>query len=187
MARFSPLFLPSHITNLPQGYGQRLFFFDDTIEVTSLKHMVKVIDFIDLEEIDNDDAKIRIIAQSVLGDVKTWLRNLTPNSVSNPQNLSNFLLVKWEERKNPLQVVAEYEALRRCPNEYVQYFTTRFKNIYNLIANDIKLPPGLTLLHYLDAFDLDMAYQLREISLTIIEEMQRNGVWRKISRLRSKQ
>jgi hypothetical protein len=123
MERFGPLILPSQLTALPQGYGQRLPLFDGTTEVTYLQHMVKVTDFIDLEEIDNDDANMRVIAQSFSGDVKTWFRNLTPNSVANPQELTDLFLSKWEEKKNPLQILVEYDALRRHPNESVQDFT----------------------------------------------------------------
>ena len=34
------------------------------------------------------------------------------------------------------------------------------------------MPPGLALLHYSDAFDPEMAFQLRERSTTTLEEMQ---------------
>jgi hypothetical protein len=120
--------------------------------------MLKVTDFIDLEEIDNDDAKMRVIAESFSGDVKTWFHNLAPNSITNPQQLADLLFSKWEEKKNPLQILVEYDALRRNPNESVQDFTARFNKIYNSIPNDIKPPPGLDLLHYMNAFDPNMDY-----------------------------
>ena len=78
---------------------------------------------------------------------------------------------KWEEKKNPLQILAEYNALKMNPNEFVQYFTTRFNKIYDSIPENIKPPPGLALLHYLDGFDLDMAYQLRERNTSTLEQM----------------
>lgn len=40
----------------------------------------------------------------------------------------------------------------------------------------MKPPPSLALLHYLDSFDLDMAYQLRERHLATVAEMKRNVV-----------
>lgn len=58
----------------------------------------------------------------------------------------------------------------------MQDFRTRFNNVYNSILNDMKSPPGLSLLHYSDAFDQDMAYQLRERDLATLEEMKRNVV-----------
>ena len=64
MAIFSPLVLPPALTNLPQGYGQRLPLFDSTMEVSAQQYVVKIIGFIELEEIDNDDAKMHVITQS---------------------------------------------------------------------------------------------------------------------------
>ena len=72
MARFAPLVLLGQLAPLPQGYGQRLPLFDENYETISKKHLVKFTDFIDLEKIDSNDAKMRIITQSFSRDVKTW-------------------------------------------------------------------------------------------------------------------
>jgi len=86
----------------------------------------------------------------------------------------DLFLAKWEEKKNPLQILAEYNALKRNTNEFVQDCTARFNLIYNSILDNIKPPPGLALLHYPDDFDPDMAYQLRKRIHSTLEEMQRN-------------
>ena len=39
---------------------------------------------------------------------------------------------------------------------------------------DIKLPPSLSLLHYLNAFDPEMEFHLRERNTTTLEEMKNN-------------
>jgi len=36
---------------------------------------------------------------------------------------------------------------------------------------NIRPPPGSALLHYLDAFDLEMEFQVRERNLATLEEM----------------
>jgi len=48
--------------------------------------------------------------------------------------------------------------------------------VYNSIPDDMKPPPILAFLHYPDAFDPYMAYQLRERSPATLEDMQKNGV-----------
>jgi len=40
----------------------------------------------------------------------------------------------------------------------------------------IKPPPGLALIRFLDGFNVDMAYQLRETNAATLEEMKRNVV-----------
>ena len=82
MTRFAPLILPAQLNDLPQGYGQRLPLFDENSPKTTKKDIFKVTDFIDLEEVDVDNAKMRIKAQSFSGDVKTCFRSLTANSIA---------------------------------------------------------------------------------------------------------
>jgi hypothetical protein len=95
---------------------------------------------------------MHIIAQSFSGDVKKWFCSLPVGSVVDSRQLTNLFLERWEEKKNPLQILAEYNALKRNTNESVQDFTIRFNKIYNSIPDDIKPPPGLALLHYPDVF-----------------------------------
>jgi len=72
MARLAPLLFPTELTALPQNYGQRLPLFDGSAEITTQQHVDKLIVFIDLEEIDEENAKMRIIAESFSEDVKKW-------------------------------------------------------------------------------------------------------------------
>ena len=97
------------LTNLPQNYGKRLALFYGTIEVTARQKIDKITYFRYLEEVDNDDVKMRIIAQSFLGEVKKWFKAMAPGSVQNSQQLIYLFLVKWEERKNHVQILVEYK------------------------------------------------------------------------------
>jgi len=81
VAQFSPLLLLGQLASLPQNYGQRLPLFYGTSDITTKKHVDKLIDFIDLEEVDEEDG-IRIIAQSFFVDVKKWLQSLENNSIN---------------------------------------------------------------------------------------------------------
>ena len=74
MAIFAPLILPGQLHALPQGYGQRFPLIDENSSITAKQHIVKVIDFIDMEEVDEDDAKMRIIVHIFSGEVKVWFR-----------------------------------------------------------------------------------------------------------------
>jgi len=48
--------------------------------------------------------------------------------------------------------------------------------VYNSILDDTKPPPSLTLPHYHNSFDLEMAYHLKERDPATLEEMLRNAV-----------
>lgn len=76
-------------------------------------------------------------------------------------------------KKNPLQILYEYENIKQNVSEPVQDYCIRFNSIYNAIPDHIEPPMGLTLIKLSDGFDHDMAYQLRERDLATLEDMQK--------------
>ena len=78
--------------------------------------------------------------------------------------------------KEPLSILSEYDNIKRNVGESVQDYCIRFNTIYNAILADIKPPRGFALIKFLDGFDPDMAYQLRERSLATLEDMQKIAV-----------
>ena len=58
----------------------------------------------------------------------------------------------------------------------MQQFSSKFNQVYNSMPVEIKPPPRLSLLHYPDAFDPEMEFQLRERSTTTLKEMQYSAI-----------
>ena len=79
-------------------------------------------------------------------------------------------------KKNPLQILAEYEQIKRNARESVQDYCVRFNAVYNEIPDHLKTPVGLAMMKFLDGFDADMAYQLREREPATMEDMQKIAV-----------
>ena len=61
-ARFSPLALPMVLHDLPSNYAQRISLYDGEGNVTTKYHVGKFNDFVDLEEVDYEDVKMRLFA-----------------------------------------------------------------------------------------------------------------------------
>ena len=64
-------------------------------------------------EIKDETIKMRIIAQSLGGEVKKWFKGLNPNSINDLPSLHQDFTKKWETKSNPLQILAEYNSLKR--------------------------------------------------------------------------
>jgi hypothetical protein len=67
--RFSPLSLPSQLHDLPRNYNQRIKLYDVEENVSAQKYLDWFNDFVDLEEVDYEDAKMKLFAQSLVGEV----------------------------------------------------------------------------------------------------------------------
>ena len=79
--RFYPLDFRVVLHDLPQNYPQRISLFDGEGNFTSRKHMDMFEDFIDLEEVDYDDDKMRLFSQSLSGEAKRWFKDLPARSI----------------------------------------------------------------------------------------------------------
>ena len=62
--RYAPLVLPTQLHDLPRAYSQRIRTFGAEGDITARQHLDKFNDFCDLEEVDYEDAKMRLFAQS---------------------------------------------------------------------------------------------------------------------------
>jgi hypothetical protein len=62
-ARFAPLVLPAQLHDFPQNYSQRIKLYDAEGNASAQKHLDWFNDFVDLEEVDHADAKMRLFMQ----------------------------------------------------------------------------------------------------------------------------
>jgi len=117
-------------------------------------------DFFDLHEVDAKNVSMRLFVQSFGGEVRKWFRALPARSINTFPVLHRQFLDRWEVKKNPLQILSEYENIKRNVGESVQDYCVRFNIVYNAIPDDIKPSMGLALIKFPDSFDADMVYQL---------------------------
>ena len=127
-------------------------------------------------EIDDTTVKMRIFAQSLGGDVKKWFKGLPPGSINVLPALYQTFINKWETKANPRRLLAEYMSLKRNVGESVHDYSMRFNIIYNALPPHMKPPQGMALVKYLEGFDADMAYQLRDKEYNTLEDMQKGAV-----------
>ena len=133
-------------------------------------------DYIDLQEVDEADVQMRLFVESLIGDFKRQFKTLRAVSIVDISTFHQTFLNRWEVKKNPLQILSEYENIKRNQGETVQDYCIRFNNLYNAISADINPPQGLALIKFLDGFDVDMSYQLRERNSSTLEYMKKSAV-----------
>ena len=103
--RCGPLALPVDLNPMPNNYNQRIKQFGAEGDFIAQQHVDWFQDFVDLEEVDEEDVKMRLFAQSLKGEVKKWFKALTPRSIVNSRIFEQMLLDRWEEKKNYVQML----------------------------------------------------------------------------------
>jgi len=176
-ARFAPLALPQNLHDMPTDYQSKIPTFDGTPQsVSAQQHIDKMANFCDLYEIDEEDVTMRLFVQTFGGEVRKWFRGLTARSIPTLDELQRQFLYRWEIKKDPLQINAEYKNLKRNHGESVQDYIIRFNTVYNAIPNDLRPSRKSALLKFPDGFDLEMAYSLRDRDPPTLEDMKKIAV-----------
>lgn len=112
-ACFSPLVLPQNLEDMLVDYQRKIPLFDGTPHgVTAQQHVDKMMDFFDLHEINAENITMRIFVQTFGGEERKWLRALLAASITTLANLQRQFLDRWEVKKNPLQILSEYEHIK---------------------------------------------------------------------------
>ena len=119
-------------------------------------------DFIDLEEVDHDDAKMRLFSQILSRDAKQCFKDLPTRSIPTFDAFQTLFLDRWEAKKSHLQILSQYNNSKKDNFESVHEFSSRFMRVYNYIPVDIKPFVGAAKLNYVDAFESDFELLLRE-------------------------
>jgi len=170
--RYAPLQLPANPRAMPPDYQTKISYFDGTGTYTARKHTKKMQDYFENYEIDDDGVRMKIFVQSLTGDVRPWFRSLQANSIADPEALYQAFINRWEKKKDPLHILAEYNTIKRGSQETVLDYCARFNNVYNAIPQNLRPPPDLALYTFPNGFDADTSYQLRERDPQTLAEMQ---------------
>lgn len=111
--------------------------------------------------------------QTFEGEVRKWFRSLGARSVPTLAELHKQFLDRWEIIKDPLQINAEYNNIKRNHGESVQDYFIIFNTVYNAIPDDLRPSRKPSLLKFPDGFDPKMAYSLRDRDPPTLEDMQK--------------
>ena len=127
-----------------------------------------------------------MFAQGLLGEVNKWFRSLPVDSILDFQHFERMFLGRWEEKKNIVQLLTQYNQLRRGNDETVNNFSDTFNRIYSSFPSQCKPPEGMEKLHYVEGFDDYFALLLRERRSTSLAEMMDDAIEVEVNLMASK-
>jgi hypothetical protein len=111
--RYGPLILVSPLHNMPHEYQTRIHQSDGSGSLNSQKHVDKMNDLFDLQELYEAYVQMRLFAQILTSDVKKRFKELLVASIVDIIAFHQSFLSRWEVKKNPLQILFESESIKR--------------------------------------------------------------------------
>ena len=123
-AWFDPLALPDVVHDLPQNYAQKIPFYDGDGNFTTTQHVDTFDDYADFEVVDEDDIKMSLFVLSLLGEANKWFRDLPARSIATFEAFQTSFLERWDDKKSPLQVLSQYNNLKKGGFESFHEFSS---------------------------------------------------------------
>ena len=118
--------------------------------------------------------------------MKKWFKALTLGSIGNYRVFEQMFLDRWEEKKNYVQMLTQYNQLKRGNDETIKSFSSRFNMIYNSLPIQCKPLEEMEKLHYAEAFDDEFELFLRERRSATLEDMMNDAIEVEINMMSSK-
>ena len=111
--RFAALRLIVALHDLPLGYSHRLKQFNGERGYSAEEHLGWFLYWINLEEVDHDDVKLKLFSQILLGEARKWYKNPLNDSILSYKTFEYSFKDMWKNQKNPKQYLSQCHSMRR--------------------------------------------------------------------------
>jgi hypothetical protein len=111
---------------------------------------------------NQEDVKMTLFVYSLEGDVAEWFTNFPAAKFSTLDEILDEFRKRWGDHKEHRFQLAALTTSQKKENETVVEFNTRFKNLVKSLHRDIKPSDAAILIYYIEAFEGEMRYALRD-------------------------
>jgi hypothetical protein len=105
---------------------------------------------------------MKLFALSLEEDAFDWFSDLDAGSFKTFKEFEKGFLAKWGDKKEDRYLLASLNNMKKNENETMEEFNKRFNNLISSLHAEIKPPDGSILIHYIESFNGEMRYQLRD-------------------------
>ena len=131
--------------------------FTGETSISPLEHIQEVANVCNIHGITENDVAVRLLASSLKGKALQWYRGLAHGSITDWDGLGAGLCKHFEDKSDHLSLLEQLTTIKRAPHECMTDFNYRFQKTWDRIPTIVKPTPGNAFLHYLRAFNSDIA------------------------------
>jgi hypothetical protein len=121
---------------------------------------------------DHEDVKMTLFVYSLEGDAAEWFTDFPAAKFSTLDEILNEFRKRWGDKKEHRFQLAALTTSQKKENETVVEFNTKFNNLVKSLHRDIKPSDAAILIYYIEAFEGEMRYALRDKDPQTLEAAQ---------------
>lgn len=109
-----------------------------------------------------EDLVLKLFVKSLEGDAKLWFRNLPDGVIKNWNDLMRIFMGAWDIKIDNKFLLNQLHEIRKKGNETVQEINIKFQNVIDKIHDEVNPLDASILLYYVNAFDGQFGFMLRD-------------------------
>jgi hypothetical protein len=121
---------------------------------------------------DEEDVKMTLFVYSLEGDVAEWFSEFDPNKFSTLAEIVKAFKERWGDQKENRFLLASLSSSQKKENETMDEFNKRFTDLVKSLPTDIKPSNAAILIYYMEVFQGEMRYALRDKDPQTIKDAQ---------------
>jgi ribonuclease HI len=122
---------------------------------------------------NHEDVKMTLFVYSLEGDALEWFTDFPAAKFSTLEEILDEFRKRWGDQKEHRFQLAALTTIQKKENETVVEFNTKFNNLVKGLHRDIKPSDAAILIYYIDAFEGEMRYALRDKEPQDLQTAQR--------------
>jgi hypothetical protein len=125
---------------------------------------------------NEEDVKMTLFVYSLEGDALEWFTDFPADKFSTLEEILDEFRKRWGDQKEHRFQLNALTTIRKKENETMVEFNTKFNNLVKSLHRDIKPPDAAILIHYIEAFEGEMRYALRDKDPQNLDAAQRIAI-----------
>jgi hypothetical protein len=121
---------------------------------------------------NEEDVKMTLFVFSLEGDAAEWFTDFSANKFNTLNSILDEFKKRWGDQKEHRFHLAALTTSHKKENETVVEFNTNFNSVVKSLHNDVKPSDLAILIYYVEAFEGEMRYALRDKDPQTLEAAQ---------------
>jgi hypothetical protein len=111
---------------------------------------------------NHQDIKMKFFALSLEEYASNWFSSLDDNKYATIKDLIARFMERWGDKKKHRHLLATLHSIKKNENENMEEFNKKINELVTSLHIDYKPPTASILIYYIEAFNGEMRYQLRD-------------------------
>ena len=119
---------------------------------------------------------MKLFILSLEEDALDWFLEHDVDIFSNLRGILDAFNERYGDKKEYRHLLAALHASQKMENETMEEFNKRFNDLFKSLDGRIKPPEHAILIHYMDSFDGEIRYELRDKEPSSLKKAQKFAI-----------